>query len=296
VSPIAGVAALRLATRGSPLARAQAALAAAAIEAGGRGAGARLVIVRTGGDRNQATPIDEMEGQGWFTAEIERAILDGAADIAVHSAKDLPTTLAAGLEVVALLPRGDPSDALVTRDGVALDLLRDGATVGSSSARRSALLAAIRPGLCCVPIRGNVDTRLRKLDAGEVDGLLVASAAMDRLGLSDRITERLDPRQFVPAPAQGAIALEAVGGSAAAEIAATAGDGATRLAVGCERAVLLALGGGCLLPLGVWARLEGERLVVSAALGADGSVARVELGGDPDDPGDLAARVAGALR
>jgi hydroxymethylbilane synthase len=296
VSPIAGVAALRLATRGSPLARAQAALAAAAIEAGGGGAGARLVIVRTGGDRNQATPIDEMEGQGWFTAEIERAILDGAADIAVHSAKDLPTTLAAGLEVVALLPRGDPSDALVTRDGVALDLLRDGATLGSSSARRSALLAAIRPGLCCVPIRGNVDTRLRKLDAGEVDGLLVASAAMDRLGLSDRITERLDPRQFVPAPAQGAIALEAVGGSAAAEIAATAGDGATRLAVGCERAVLLALGGGCLLPLGVWARLEGERLVVSAALGADGSVARVELGGDPDDPGDLAARVAGALR
>jgi hydroxymethylbilane synthase len=295
VSPAAGVAVLRLATRGSTLARAQAALAASAIEASG-GAPARLVIVRTGGDRNRSTPIDEMEGQGWFTAEIERSVLAGAADIAVHSAKDLPTTLADGLEVVAHLPRADPCDALVTRDGMPLDLLEDGATVGTSSARRSALLAEIRPGLRCVPIRGNVDTRLGKLAAGEVDALLVAAAAMDRLGLSDRITQRLDPRQFVPAPGQGAIALEAVCGSAAAEIAAAAGDATTRLAVDCERAVLLALGGGCLLPLGVWARLDGDRLVVSAALGAGGSIARVELGGNPDRPGDLAVRVAGALR
>jgi hydroxymethylbilane synthase len=296
VSPAAAVGAPRLATRGSPLARAQAALAMAAIEAGGGGGGARLVIVTTGGDRNQSTPIDQMEGQGWFTAEIERAVLAGDADIAVHSAKDLPTTLAPGLEVVAVLARGDPTDALVTRDGVGLDRLDDGATVGSSSARRSALLAAIRPGLQCVPIRGNVDTRLRKLDAGEVDGLVVASAGLDRLGLSGRISERLDPRQFVPAPAQGAIALEALAGSAAAAIAAAADDGRSRLAVSCERAVLLALGGGCLLPLGVWARLEGEHLVVSAALGADGSVARVELGGDPADAEGLAERVAGALR
>ncbi|HEY7928047.1 MAG TPA: hydroxymethylbilane synthase [Candidatus Dormibacteraeota bacterium] len=295
MSPAAGVAVLRLATRGSTLARAQAALAASAIEASG-GAPARLVIVRTGGDRNRSTPIDEMEGQGWFTAEIERSVLAGAADIAVHSAKDLPTTLADGLEVVAHLPRADPCDALVTRDGMPLDLLEDGATVGTSSARRSALLAEIRPGLRCVPIRGNVDTRLGKLAAGEVDALLVAAAAMDRLGLSDRITQRLDPRQFVPAPGQGAIALEAVCGSAAAEIAAAAGDATTRLAVDCERAVLLALGGGCLLPLGVWARLDGDRLVVSAALGAGGSIARVELGGNPDRPGDLAVRVAGALR
>jgi hydroxymethylbilane synthase len=296
VSLAAGVAAPRLATRGSPLARAQAALAMAAIEAGGGGGGAQLVIVTTGGDRNQSTPIDQMEGQGWFTAEVERSILAGDADVAVHSAKDLPTTLAPGLEVVAVLARGDPTDALVTRDGVGLDRLEDGATVGSSSARRSALLAAIRPGLRCVPIRGNVDTRLRKLDAGEVDGLLVASAGLDRLGLSSRISERLDPRQFVPAPAQGAIALEALAGSAAAAIAAAADDGPSRLAVGCERAVLLALGGGCLLPLGVWARLEGERLVISAALGADGSVARVEVSGDPADAAALAERVAGALR
>jgi hydroxymethylbilane synthase len=296
VSPAAEVAVLRLATRGSALARAQAGLAAAALEAGGGGASARLVIVTTGGDRNQSTPIEQMEGQGWFTAEIERSVLEGEADLAVHSAKDLPTTLAPGLEVVALLPRGNPADALVTRDGAALRLLRDGATVGSSSQRRSALLAAIRPGLRCVPIRGNVDTRLRKLDAGEVDGLLVAAAGMDRLGLSGRISERLDPRQFVPAPAQGAIALEAVAGSAPAAIAAAADHAATRLTVTCERAVLLALGGGCLLPLGVWARLEGEHLVISAALAAGGSVARIEIGGDPADAADLAERVAGALR
>ena len=122
MSPAAGVAVLRLATRGSALARAQAGLAAAALEAGGGGASARLVIVTTGGDRNRTTPIEQMEGQGWFTAEIERALLDGGADVAVHAAKDLPTTLAPGLEVVALLPRGNPADALVTRDGAALRL------------------------------------------------------------------------------------------------------------------------------------------------------------------------------
>lgn len=291
----ARVAVLRLATRGSPLARAQAELAAAAI-ASGDGPRARLVVVRTGGDRNQSTPIDQMEGQGWFTAEIERCLLAGDADVAVHSAKDLPTALSAGLAVVAMLPRADPSDALVTRDGSLLHVLEDGALIGSSSARRSALLAALRPGLRSVPIRGNVDTRLRKLDAGEVDGLVVASAGMDRLGLSARIAERLDPRQFVPAPGQGAIALEAVAGAPPAVLAAHAGDPATMLVVSCERAVLLALGGGCLLPLGVWARLEADRLVVSAALGTEGGVKRVELGGAPGDAAGVAERVAAALR
>jgi len=147
-----------------------------------------------------------------------------------------------------------------------------------------------------VPIRGNVDTRLRKLDAGEVDGLLLAAAGLDRLGLSDRIGERLDPRTFVPAPAQGAIALEVVTGSVAAHAASGAGDGATELAVRTERALLRALGGGCLLPFGAWARVEDGELVLSAALGVDGGVRRAELGGDPQRPADLVARVAAALR
>jgi hydroxymethylbilane synthase len=295
VSVATQAAVLRLATRGSVLARAQAALAAAAIlEAGGPAT--ELVIVRTGGDRNQSTPIDQMEGQGWFTAEIEHALLAGRADIAVHAAKDLPTLLADGLEVAAMLPRADPRDALVSRRPGGLDALPDGATVGSSSARRSALLHALRPGLSSVPIRGNVDTRLRKLDAGEVDGLLLAAAGLDRLGLSDRIGERLDPRSFVPAPGQGAIALEAVAGAAASASASGAGDGATELAVRTERLLLRALGGGCLLPFGGWARLEEGALVLTAALDVDGSVRRAELGGDPRRPDDLVARVAAALR
>ncbi len=286
---------LRLATRGSALARAQAQLASEAIHRTG-GPGTELLIVRTEGDHNQSTPIGELEGQGWFTAAIERALLDGRADIAVHAAKDLPTELAAGLEVAALLPRADARDVLVCRDGGGLDALSDGATVGSSSARRAVLLADLRPGLRCVPIRGNVDTRLRKLDSGEVDGLLVAAAGLDRLGLSDRIGERLDPRSFVPAPAQGAIALEIVSGSAGAAAIQAIGDPDTDLAVRTERALLHALGGGCLLPLGAWARLEDGALLLSAALGIDGAVRRVELGGDPASPGDLVARVAAALR
>ena len=296
MSPVSSTTVLRLASRGSALARAQTALVAAAIE-GATGAQTDMVVVKTGGDRNQSTPIEQMDGQGWFTAEIERALLDGAADLAVHSAKDLPTELAAGLVVVALLPRADASDALVTRDGHGLEGLPDGSTVGTSSHRRAALLAAIRPGLRCVPLRGNVDTRLRKLADGEVDALVVASAGMDRLGLSHRISERLDPRQFVPAPAQGAIAVEARTNSVPARVAAMIGDELTAAVVGCERSVLARLGGGCLLPLGAWARLERDELVVSVALGlAGGGVARAELSGDPGDPTGLAERVVRSLR
>ncbi len=286
---------LRLATRGSALARAQAALASEAIHHAG-GARTELVIVRTEGDRNQGTPIEQLEGEGWFTAAIERALLDGRAEVAVHAAKDLPTELAAGLAVAAVLPRGDARDALVTRHGGGLDTLPDGAAVGSSSARRAALLADLRPGLRCVPIRGNVDTRLGKLDAGDVDALLLAVAGLDRLGLSARIGERLDPRAFVPAPAQGAIALEVVSGAEAGGGVAAVNDFATDLAVRTERALLRALGGGCLLPLGAWARLSEGALVLCAALGVDGSVRRVELSGDPASPGELVQRVAALLR
>jgi hydroxymethylbilane synthase len=295
VSPATEAAVLRLATRGSTLARIQAGIAAAAISGSG-GPGTELVIVSTGGDRNPTTPIARLEGQGWFTAEIERAILEDRADLAVHSAKDLPTELAAGLDIAGVLRRADVRDALVTRDGHGLASLAAGAVVGSSSARRAALLAELRPDLQCRPIRGNVDTRLRKLDAGEVDGLLVAAAGLDRLGLAERIGERLDPRSFVPAPAQGAIALEAVAGSAAALSAAAAGDVETARAIRAERELLSALGGGCLLALGAWARLEEGRLVVSAALAVGDAIRRAELSGDPDRPGELIARVAGALR
>ena len=281
---------LRLATRGSALARAQAALVAAAV-----GGDCELVIVSTGGDRDQSTPVEAMTGQGWFTSEVEAAVLSGRADAAVHSAKDLPTTLAAGLAVVATLPRADVRDALVTR-GETLRALPAGATVGTSSVRRAHLLAWLRPDLRVVPMRGNVDTRLRRLDEGAVDALLLAAAGLDRLGRGDRVTERLDPRVVVPAPAQGAIAVEADPASAVAAAVAGADDPDTHTAIRVERAVLVALGGGCLLPLGVWARREGAELVVSAVLAGNGELRRVELGGPADRPAELAERVAAALR
>ena len=291
----AGLAVVRLATRGSALARAQARLAAEALQRGGCPQ-TEEVIVSTGGDRHASTPVEEMDGQGWFTAEVERAVLTGEADLAVHSAKDLPTELAPGLEIAALLTRADPADALVTAGGGDLASLAPGSTVASSSRRRAALLEAVRPDLRVVPIRGNVDTRLRKLDAGEVDALLVAAAGLERLGRAHRIAERLSPHTFVPAPAQGAIALEGRPGTPAWEVAASIGDPASALAVRCERAVLAGLGGGCLLPLGVWARLEDGRLVVSAALAGGSGMVRVEVGGDPADWDELAAQVVRALR
>jgi hydroxymethylbilane synthase len=241
-------------------------------------------------------PVDQLEGQGWFTAELERSLLDGRADAAVHSAKDLPSALAAGLGIAAYLPRADARDGVVSATGERLDQLPAGATVGTSSARRAGLLAGLYPGLRVVPIRGNVDTRLRKLDAGDFDALLLACAGLDRLGLGERFTERLDPVQFVPSPAQGAIAIETVTGSAAARACELIDTRDTRIAVTAERAVLSALGGGCLLPLGAWARIEDGRLLLVAALVVEGSIRRAEAEGSPDAPEALGGMVAARLR
>ena len=210
--PAADISLLRLATRGSALARAQAALAAKALQAPG-GVEIETVIVHTEGDRRVDVPIGELDGQGWFTAELERSLLDGRADVAVHSGKDLPSMLAPGLSVAGYLHRADPRDGVVTNGNRSLAELPPGSTVGTSSARRAGLLAGLYPALRSVAIRGNVDTRLRKLEAGECDALVLACAGLDRLGLGDRCSERLDPMTFVPSPAQGAIALEAISDS-----------------------------------------------------------------------------------
>ncbi len=293
--PAADTSLLRLATRGSALARAQAVLAARALRARG-GVEIETVIVRTEGDRRTDVPIGELDGQGWFTAELERSLLDGRVDVAVHSAKDLPSMLAPGLSVGGYLLRADPRDGVVSMGDRTLAQLPAGSTVGTSSARRAGLLAGLYPGLRPVGIRGNVDTRLRKLDAGECDALVLACAGLDRLGLGDRCAERLDPITFVPSPAQGAIALEAVADSAAARLCAAVADGATTAAVVAERAVLAGLGGGCLLPLGAWARIEDARLILVAVLVFDGSVRRAEASGDVDDAAALGELVASRLR
>ena len=293
--PAADTTTLRLATRGSALALRQAALAADALRSAG-GADPETIVVRTEGDRRVNAPIDQLDWQGWFTADLERSIVDGRADIAVHSAKDLPSALAPGLVIAAYLARADARDGVVTADGRSLDQLPDGATVGTSSARRAGLLAVLYPGLRAVPIRGNVDTRLRKLDAGDVDALVLACAGLDRLSLGDRLVERLDPLLFVPAPAQGAIALETVAASRATTVCALIGDAATRVAVTAERAVLLGLGGGCLLPLGAWARIHEHQLTLVAALAVDGAIRRAGATGSPDEPEALGEMVAARLR
>jgi hydroxymethylbilane synthase len=293
--PAAETSLLRLATRGSALARAQTSLAIAALVESG-GVDIETLVVRTEGDRKTTAPIDQLEGQGWFTAELEQSLLDGRADIAVHSGKDLPSALAEGLSVAAYLPRADPRDGVVCIDGRTLAELPDGATIGTSSARRAGLLAALYPSLRPIAIRGNVDTRIRKLEAGEYDALVLACAGLDRLGLGDRCTERLDPVTFVPSPAQGAIALEAVTGSAAAQRCAVIADPETTVAVIAERAVLAGLGGGCLIPLGAWARVEEGRLHLVAALVEDGAVRRTEATGSVDDPLALGALVSDRLR
>jgi hydroxymethylbilane synthase len=294
VTSPAASATLRLATRGSALARVQTELAAAALVAAGSAA-VETVVITTRGDRDQSTPAAQMEGQGWFTSELEAAVRDGRADAAVHSAKDLPTILAPGLSVVAHLERADPRDALVSRHAGGLDGLPEGATVGTSSPRREAFLHALRPDLRTVEVRGNVDTRLRKLAGGEADALLLACAGLDRLGMGDRISERLDPRRVVPAPGQGAVAIEAVDGTPAAAVCSAADHGATTAAVRAERSLLAGLGGGCLLPIGAWARWEDGQLVVLAAIAGPDGVRTAELSGDGADPDALGAAVAARL-
>ena len=286
---------LRLATRGSRLAMAQAALAVETLRVVGVDA-LETVVIRAQGDDRPGTPVERLEGEGWFSAALELAISEGRADAAVHSAKDLPSGLAAGLEVAAFLERADCRDALVTRDGRGLGSLESGASIGTTSARRAAFLRLLHPELIVVPLRGNVDTRLQRLDEGEVDGLLLACAGLDRIGASGRISERLDARIFVPAPCQGAIAIETRSEGDAAAVCARVDHRHTRIAAAAERAVLIALGGGCLLPLGAWARFEDGRLILTAALDTGGTLRRVELAGAAAAPEELGERVAARLR
>jgi hydroxymethylbilane synthase len=295
VTSSAGAYGLRLATRASQLALAQTDLAAAAL---GRVADGPIetLVVRTSGDRQADVPMDHLEGQGWFTAELERALLDGAAQVAVHSAKDLPTEPANGLLVAAYLPRADARDGTVTRDGRTLAELPPGATIGTGSMRRVAFLNGLYPDLAPKAIRGNVDTRLRKLAEGSVDALVLACAGLDRLGLGSQVAERLDPSLFVPAPAQGAIALECAAGTPAQALCEAVGDPDTTAAVSAERAALTGLGGGCLLPFGAWARVGEGRLVLTAALATDEGIRHVRLEGPLDDPVSLGMAVAEALR
>lgn len=257
----------------------------------------RIEIIKTTGDKIRDVPLAQVGAdtnmKGVFTKEIEEALLAGSIDLAVHSLKDLPTELPAGLVIGCTPGREDPRDALV---GKTLDEIAPGDRVGTSSLRRSAQLRALKPEAEIVDIRGNVDTRLRKLDDGHYDAILLASAGLARLELEDRIAQRLDPELMAPAVGQGALAVEIRERDAAVEAALEPlDDPDARCAVEAERSLLDALGGGCQVPLGAFATLHGGSVRLRATVVApDGShVIRAEA--DGDDSVELGRRVAKAL-
>jgi hydroxymethylbilane synthase len=271
----------RVGTRGSALALAQTAAVIAALERAGTAA--EVVTIRTSGDRNPARPAAAL-GIGAFVKELETALLEGRIDLAVHSAKDLPGAATDGLVLGAFLPRDDPLDVLVTHDGTRLGALPAGSVIGTGSPRRRAFLLAARPDLTVSGMRGNVDTRLRKLGAGEVQGLVLAAAGLARLGLSDRVTERLDPSVMLPAVGQGAVVLQVrADAQGMRELIAALDDAPTRAAVEAERAVLAGLGGGCLRPIAALAHCR------DGSLSLDGAVL------DPNGERVVRARIDGPL-
>jgi hydroxymethylbilane synthase len=280
---------LRIGTRGSALALWQARWVASQLEAAG--ITASIEVIHTTGDRILDVTLAKVGTKGMFTKEIEEALLSGSIDIAVHSLKDMPAEIPPGLTLAAVPVRADARDAACGR---LLDSLPQGAKVGTSSPRRSAQLRALRPDLEILDIRGNVDTRLRKLDEGRYDAILLASAGLDRLGWGDRIVERFDPSRLCPAPGQGALAIEAREGSEAAQLAARLlDDEAARRAVTAERAVLLELGAGCQAPVGAHATPRNGVLHLDAVVALpDGSrlVRWSEEGGEPATLGRNAAR------
>jgi len=278
---------LRLGTRGSPLALAQAGWVARQL-ADRCGRTAVLVTVATPGDES-AAPIERLGTTGVFTSTLREALLRGAVDLVVHSGKDLPTGPVPGLRVAAYPAREDPRDALVWPGGTSIGALPPGARIGTGSPRRAALLRAIDPHLKIVPMRGNVDTRLRKLAHGEVDALVLAMAGLARLGLLDAAVTPLHPSLFMPAPAQGVLALECRAGDALTATQLAALDHApTRAAAITERGFLAALGAGCSAPVGALA-------TVAAESGAEATVRLAGVIAAPDGSSAVRAQMTGAV-
>ena len=278
---------LRIGTRRSALALAQAREVAEKLA--GRGIAAELVPMTTSGDQGADPSLSSAGGKGLFVHEIVRALLDGEVDLAVHSAKDLPAEDPEGVIVAAIPERASPFDVLVTRDRE----LPAGARVGSSSLRRKAQLLRWKQDVRPVDVRGNVDTRLQKLGAGEVDALVLAEAGLDRLGVRPDHASRLSPGEMVPAPGQGALAVQTRAG--AENLVAALDDPASRAAFDAERRLVALLGGGCALPLGAHAEaVDGSLYLRAIVLRPDGSdVAAVEIRGE--DPDAVAASAADAL-
>jgi len=291
---------LRLGTRGSALARTQSEQVREALESKGD-LRVELEIIRTSGDLHRDRPLPEIGGKGLFTRELDRALLDGAIDLAVHSLKDLPTETPDGLVLAAVPLREDPRDVLIGREGQgsALAALAPGSVVGTSSLRRQALTLAFRSDLEVRPIRGNLDTRIRKVEEGEFDAIVVAAAGVLRLGMKERVGEWLERTAWLPAPGQGALALVAREDDAAVRAALeTLDDAASRAAVVAERSFLRALGGGCQMPIAALGLpFDGGLRLWGLVASPDGArLVRADRTGTIDDPAGLGGEVAEILR
>jgi hydroxymethylbilane synthase len=293
---------VRVGTRRSLLATTQAEMVAEMIRTR-LGREAVLVEITTDGDRSQAagTPVVETGSTGVFVGALRDALLGGEVDVAVHSLKDLPTYPHAGVTLAAVPVREDPRDVVVARDGLSLGELPVGSRVGTGSLRRTAQLHALGLGLDVVGVRGNVDTRIGKVRAGEYDAVLLARAGLARIGRLDEVTEVLDPLQMLPAPGQGALAIECRSDDELVGELARLDDPHTRAAVRAERAVLATLEGGCSAPIGALAEVvegeDGDEIWVRAvALSPDGGLSvRMSATGDPADAEGVGTRLAGEM-
>ena len=248
----------------------QTALIVASLRAQDPEAQIEIKQIKTRGDRDQHASLMKIGGQGVFVKELEAAILAGDVDVAVHSLKDVPAEIASGLTLAAYPERADPRDALVSRDGKTLAELPAGARIGTGSRRRAVQLLALRPDIEPVDIRGNVDTRIRKVDEGEYDAAVLAQAGLERLGVAERASQVFDAEELLPAVGQGALVVEARAADAPLlELLESISHDATRLACETERAFMARLGGGCQLPFGAYAEIEGDALRIRGFIADD---------------------------
>jgi len=288
------MAALRIGSRGSQLALWQANHIAALLRE--QGHKVELEIIRTTGDKITDVSLAQVGTKGMFTKEIEEALAGGRVDLAVHSLKDLPTEVPPGFELAAITRREDPRDVLLSQKHDGLSHLPQGARVGTSSLRRQAQLKVLRPDLEIQPLRGNVDTRLRKLESGEFDAIILAAAGLRRLGRTELVREFIPAETMCPAAGQGALGIEIrAGESTTRQHLRFLDDAAARTATSCERALLHQLGGGCQVPIGAFAEARGQRLHLTAVVAhPDGSrvLREAQEGAGPEK---LAAAVANAL-
>ena len=288
---------LTVGSRGSALALRQTELIVERLKSLNPGLEIEVRIIKTKGDKILDEPLTRVAGKGFFVAEIERAVLRGEIDFAVHSMKDLPAEITGGVCIAAVTEREDPSDALISKGHCLRDLPK-GARIGSSSPRRGAQLLHFRPDLRICDLRGNLDTRLRKLDAGEYDGIVLAYAGLHRMGWDHRITEKLPPEICLPAVGQGALAIQTREDDAETIVLlARLDDAESRAAVTAERSLLSALGGGCQIPIGALGIIEGAALRLRGVVASpDGTrLIRGAVSGDPAKPEELGRELAGVL-